>query len=137
MCWPTRPGIKGRGAPRGGAEAGGSVLAAPRRRPGRMRLAVRALLACAVLGECGSRERARSRRPRRPGPAAPATHPLGSAPGWKHRRSSLAPPRCTPAPALALPEGQRSSGVPLPRSMLSLLPPTRCPGNLAVAECNK
>ena len=43
-----------------------SLLCAPRHRPGRMRPAVRALLACAVLGECGRWEGSRRRRPRRP-----------------------------------------------------------------------
>lgn len=102
---PAPPGIKGRAAQRGGAEAGGSV-AASRCSPGRMRLAVRTLLACAVLGECGRGEGPQRRRPRRPLQPGPH-HTCRWAPrwGWKHRSPSLALPHCTPAPALALPQG--------------------------------
>uniref|UniRef100_A0A8C0TMF2 Transferrin-like domain-containing protein n=1 Tax=Canis lupus familiaris TaxID=9615 RepID=A0A8C0TMF2_CANLF len=49
---PAGPEIKGPGTPGGGAEAHRSVLQAPSHRPRKMRLAVRALLACAVLGLC-------------------------------------------------------------------------------------
>lgn len=50
-AWPAPRGIKGPRAQGGGAEASQSAFGTPRRRPRRMRLAVRALLACAVLGE--------------------------------------------------------------------------------------
>lgn len=73
---PAGPEIKGPGTPGGGAEAHRSVLQAPSHRPRKMRLAVRALLACAVLGECG---RARARRAQSPAPQlfAPSALPHG------------------------------------------------------------
>jgi len=51
-AWPAEPKIKGHRTWGDGAEAHRSVLPAPSYRPRKMRLAVRALLACAVLGLC-------------------------------------------------------------------------------------
>lgn len=101
LCFARPAGDKG--AP--GAEAGRSVAAA-RCSPGKMRLAVRTLLACAVLGECGRGEGPQRRRPRRPlQPGPHHTCPWAPRWGWKHPSLSLALPHCTPAPALALPQG--------------------------------
>lgn len=62
FCLVRWAGDKGAPDRRGDAEAHRSVLPAPSHRPRKMRLAVRALLACAVLGECRRGESPRSRQ---------------------------------------------------------------------------
>lgn len=142
-AWPAPRGIKGRGAQGGGPEAGPSVLGTPLRRPGRMRLAVRALLACAVLGECGRWEGPQSRRPGCPlNTGARHTIP-GLRAGAGSPDLSFASPRCTLASASSLSQGQLCAcahllvlPVPLPH-FHPFLASSSCPENLVVAKHNK
>lgn len=126
----------------GGPEAGPSVLGPPLRRPGRMRLAVRALLACVVLGECGRWEGPQSRRPGRPlNTGARHTIP-GLRAGAGSPDLSFASPRCTLASASSLPQGQLCACahllvLPVPLHFHPLLASSSCPENLVVAEHNK
>lgn len=110
---------------------------------GRMRPAVRALLTCAVLGECGRWEGPQCRQPWPPCISEPSAPSLGSALELEAWDLSFASPRCTLAPASALPQGQLCACahllvllVALPHSH-SLLGFPSYPVNLVVAEYRK